>query len=159
MWRCWLFGWDFLLMLCQDSEDEMWSRFIFELLIWLQEVTLARWTQPSGPLCIWQCYCIAPMFQIGLVLNCAVFCKPQVIYQKVLDAPLDIWYQKQNRKYILLFQHISNITNMTDENLNLIPYFQCRSFEYISASLNVLIWLRPPCKSCKKLIKARQKID
>ena len=49
-------------------------------------------------------YCIAPMFQTGLVLNCAVFCKPQVIYQKVLDAPLDIWYQKQNRKYILLFQ-------------------------------------------------------
>ena len=24
-------------------------------LIWPQEVTLARWTQPSGPLCLWQC--------------------------------------------------------------------------------------------------------
>ena len=56
MWRCWLFGWDFLLMLSQDSEDEMWSRFMFELLIWLQEVTLARWTQPSSPLCLWQCF-------------------------------------------------------------------------------------------------------
>ena len=52
MWRCGLFGWDFLLMLSQDSEDEMWSRFMFEL----QEVTLARWTQPSGPLCLWQCF-------------------------------------------------------------------------------------------------------
>ena len=102
-------------------------------------------------------YCIAPMFQIGRVLNCAVFCKPQVIYQKVLDAPLDIWYQKQNRKYLLLFQLtcFKNKTNIKDENLNLIPSFQSRSFEYIS----VLIWLRPPCKSCKKLIKARQKID
>ena len=28
---------------------------MFELVIWLQEVTLARWTQPSGPLCLWQC--------------------------------------------------------------------------------------------------------
>ena len=51
-----MFGWDFLLMLSQDSEDEMWSRFMFELLTWLQEVTLARWTQPLGPLCLWQCF-------------------------------------------------------------------------------------------------------
>ena len=50
-----MFGWDFLLMLSRDSEDEMWSRFMFELLIWLQEATLARWTQSSGPLCLWQC--------------------------------------------------------------------------------------------------------
>ena len=28
---------------------------MFELLIWLQEATLARWTQSSGPLCLWQC--------------------------------------------------------------------------------------------------------
>ena len=44
-------------MLSRDSEDEMWSRFVFELAIWPQEVTLARWTQPSGPLCLWQCFC------------------------------------------------------------------------------------------------------
>ena len=25
-------------------------------MIWLQEVTLARWTKPSGPLCLWQCF-------------------------------------------------------------------------------------------------------
>ena len=43
-------------MLSRDSEDEMWSRLMFELLIWPQEVTLARWTQPSGPLCLWQCF-------------------------------------------------------------------------------------------------------
>ena len=30
----------------------MQSRFV----IWPQEVTLARWTQPSGPLCLWQCF-------------------------------------------------------------------------------------------------------
>ena len=33
----------------------MWSRFVFELAICPQEVTLVRWTQPSGPLCLWQC--------------------------------------------------------------------------------------------------------
>ena len=42
-------------MLCWDSEDEMWSGLVFELVIWPQEVALARWTQPSGPLCLWQC--------------------------------------------------------------------------------------------------------
>ena len=34
------------LMLGRDSDDEIWSRFVFELVIW---------TQPSGPLCLWQC--------------------------------------------------------------------------------------------------------
>ena len=43
-------------MLRRDSEDEMCSRFVPELVIWPQEVILARWTQPSGPLCLWQCY-------------------------------------------------------------------------------------------------------
>ena len=33
----------------------MSSRFVFELVIWPQEVTLATWTQPSGPLFLWQC--------------------------------------------------------------------------------------------------------
>ena len=39
-------------MLSRDSENKMWSRFV----IWPQEVTLARGTQPSGPLCLWQCF-------------------------------------------------------------------------------------------------------
>ena len=34
-------------MFGRDSEDETWSRFLFELVIW---------TQPSGPLCLWQCF-------------------------------------------------------------------------------------------------------
>ena len=46
-------------MLRRDSEDEMCSRFVLELVIWPQEVTLARWTQPSGPLCLWQCLYIS----------------------------------------------------------------------------------------------------
>ena len=41
-----MFGWDFEVDPCRDSEDKIWSRFLFELLIW---------TQPSGPLCLWQC--------------------------------------------------------------------------------------------------------
>ena len=44
--------WDFEV----DAWSRFWSRFMFELVIWLQEVTLARWTQPSGPLCLWQCF-------------------------------------------------------------------------------------------------------
>ena len=46
-------------MLSRDSEDEMWSRFMFELLIWPQEVTLARWTQPWGPLCLLQYFSLS----------------------------------------------------------------------------------------------------
>ena len=44
-------------MLSRDFEDEIWSRYVFELVIWPQEVTLVRRTQPSGPLCLWQCLC------------------------------------------------------------------------------------------------------
>ena len=63
-------------MLGRGSEDEMWSRFVFELAIWPQEVTLARWTQPPGPLCLWQC-----LFNWwdgrGLRHRCwAIFCFP-----------------------------------------------------------------------------------
>ena len=43
-------------MLSRDSDDENWSRFVFELVIWPQEVTLIRWTQSSGQLCLWQCF-------------------------------------------------------------------------------------------------------
>ena len=30
--------------------------YVFEPVIWPQEVTLIRWTQPSGQLCLWQCF-------------------------------------------------------------------------------------------------------
>ena len=42
---------NFKSMLGQDSEDEIWSRFVFELVIW---------TQPSGPLCLWQRFHFTP---------------------------------------------------------------------------------------------------
>ena len=40
-----------MLMFGWDSKAEIWSRFMFEL-VW----TLVGWTQPSGPLCLWQCF-------------------------------------------------------------------------------------------------------
>ena len=44
-------------MLNRDSEIEICSRFVnCDLVIWTQEVTLVRWTQSSGPLCLWQCF-------------------------------------------------------------------------------------------------------
>ena len=51
-------------MLSRDSEAEMWSRFVFELVIWPQEITFARWTQPSGPLCLWQCFILLLVFPV-----------------------------------------------------------------------------------------------
>ena len=45
LWRGWCLVELLRLMLGRDSEDEIWSRFVFELVIR---------TQPSGPLCLWQ---------------------------------------------------------------------------------------------------------
>ena len=56
------------LMLGQNSEDEICSRFVFELVIWPKQVTLVSWTQPSGPLCLWQCFISRP-----ISLFCAIF--------------------------------------------------------------------------------------
>ena len=43
-----MFGWDF--------EVDAWSRFwrwgLIKICVW----TLVSWTQPSGPLCLWQCF-------------------------------------------------------------------------------------------------------
>ena len=67
-------------MLSRDSEYKMWSRFVFELVIWPQQVTWARRTQPSGPLCLWQCFLyfllfvfIISDFVFGSVIVCYVF--------------------------------------------------------------------------------------
>ena len=47
-------------MLGRDFEDEIWSIFVLELVIWPKHVTLVSWTQPSGPMCLCQCvwYCL-----------------------------------------------------------------------------------------------------
>ena len=42
-------------MLSRDSEDEFDQDLCLNFVIWPQEVTLIRWTRPSGPLCLWQC--------------------------------------------------------------------------------------------------------
>ena len=47
LWRGWCLVEILKMMLGRDSEDEIWSRFVFELVIR---------TQPSGPLCLWQCF-------------------------------------------------------------------------------------------------------
>ena len=51
-------------MLGSDFEVNAWSRFwrwsLIKICVWTcdmtQFFTLERWTQPSGPLCLWQCY-------------------------------------------------------------------------------------------------------
>ena len=48
----------------RDSED-VWSRFVFELVIWPKEVNLVSRTQPSGPLCLWQCFILVLVLKLG----------------------------------------------------------------------------------------------
>ena len=67
-----MFGWDF--------EDEIWSRFVFELVIWPKEVTLARWTQPSGPLCLWQC-----LYSCGFKSSSSLFLTVRESFQVGLE--------------------------------------------------------------------------
>ena len=52
-------------MLSRDSEDKMWSRFV----IWHQEVTLARWTQPSGLPEISILQCISTYSDISAIVH------------------------------------------------------------------------------------------
>ena len=44
------------LLPSRDYENEIWSRFFSELVIWPKEVSLVTRTQLSGPLCLWQCF-------------------------------------------------------------------------------------------------------
>ena len=43
-------------MLSRDSDNEFDQDLCLNLLIWPQEVTLIKSTQPSGLLCLWQCF-------------------------------------------------------------------------------------------------------
>ena len=58
------------LMFCRgyEVESHVWLRFLVDvesrfwrwnsinICVWTCNMTLARWTQPSGPLCLWQCF-------------------------------------------------------------------------------------------------------
>ena len=57
------------LMLGRYSEDEIWSRFLFELVRWPKQVTFASWTQPSNLLCLWQCLFIVFLFFCFYILK------------------------------------------------------------------------------------------
>ena len=80
------------LMLGRDSEDEIWSRFVFELVIWLKKVTLVSRTQPSGPLCLWQCliaYCGGNLCVLACILH--------------MHRLWDVNSVQQNRKHVVGF--------------------------------------------------------
>ena len=91
-WRCWCLVEK--LIVSRDSEDEIWSRFVFELVIWPQEAILVRWTQASGPLCLWQCLW-NPQCPIKLA-----DIKKSAKYPIRIVGQLDLW--------ILLFQWSSS---------------------------------------------------
>ena len=76
-----MFGWYFMLMLVRDSEDELWSRFVWELVIW---------TQPWGPLCLWQ-YFIS-FIVIGNDMNVLVFFFKQIAeHLGQISNERDLW--------------------------------------------------------------------
>ena len=58
-WRCWCLVEKLIL----KSRFWRWNLIkLCEIVIWPQEVTLVRWTQPSGPLCLWQCFFILSVY-------------------------------------------------------------------------------------------------
>ena len=73
------------LVLGRDSED-VWLRFVQELVIWPKElviwpkeVTLVSRTQPSGPLCLWQCFISSLYFNFCFDFYLiSIFCVPEV---------------------------------------------------------------------------------
>ena len=86
-----MFGWNFeintwsrfwsssfmeRLMFSQDFEVDAWSRFwrwnLIKICVWTCNMTLARWTQPSGPLCLWQCF-IYKYLYIYIYYECFIY--------------------------------------------------------------------------------------
>ena len=70
-------------MLCRNSEDELWSRFVFELLIW---------TQPSGPIVPLAMFMVRLMF----VPN-TNFCHIKICHKLHIDK-CDTQWQNWNDK-------------------------------------------------------------
>ena len=92
LWRGWCLVEILKLMLGRDSEDEIWSRFVFELVIW---------TQPSGPLCLWQCFCTQSLFLLDrfsplvctLVRECLYLSLALHRYYKKVLTEKNMWSQ------------------------------------------------------------------
>ena len=74
-------AWDFEV----DSEHEIWSRVLFELLSWPKEVTLVNRTQPLGPLCLLQCLNITLAFCITSGASMAKVIMAQPCYCTITD--------------------------------------------------------------------------
>ena len=156
-----MFGWDFSLMLSRDSEDEMWSRFMFELLIWLQEATLARWTQSSGPLCLWQCLFISDGIAIVLTIL-TIFSTPiltkifgdgsvEVVAYLVLEhdicfyqgeEPEDFWANFETAEGEDQSQHMVNCLFSYCHTLKMILYVQDNFQGVTGSEANGIIQVR-----------------
>ena len=95
-------------MLGRDSSDDIWSRFVLDLVIWPEQVTLVSRTQPSGPLCLWQCFITKEDGSILLGLKSLVFesyallMDAQFIYWKLEKMHLDLKYGFAYWKYFIL---------------------------------------------------------
>ena len=114
-------------MFVWDFEDELWSRFVFELVIWPQEGTLARSTQPSGPLCLWQCFLI--MYSCICLHLVFMYFTSKVTVGCTLSVPTRL--EKTSQKNTLSFKHCPNY-----------PYPLCHfvTFKNVSQS----IWAGDP---------------
>ena len=91
-------------MLGQDSEDEIWLRFVFELVIW---------TQPSGPLCLWQCLNKGTFERNVYAINLSFALRPWITKQSFWIRFQTHW---ENAKGILRLQ---TLLSVPDENKSL----------------------------------------
>ena len=63
-----MLGWVKILNFKLSGDADVWLRFLVDaesrflrwnsikICVWTCNMTLTRWTQPSGPLCLWQCF-------------------------------------------------------------------------------------------------------
>ena len=108
-------------MIRRDYDDEMWSRFVFELVTWPQEVTLVRWTQPSGPLCLWQCLRLEPPWKSG-------WGDVSYLFVRMCMCECVLWKNWQFSSvvfiYIFMFLHIK----LLFPHISFISKFPCSNF-------------------------------
>ena len=74
----------------RDSEVEIWSNFVFELVIWPKQVTLVSWTQPLGPLCLWQCFRVSLILWWHLSLKVLLCVASNYQFMEFIDIIPDI---------------------------------------------------------------------
>ena len=132
-------------MIGRDSEDEIWSRFVFELVIR---------TQPSGPLCLWQCL----SYELLILLKQAMpgYWMPLVMFPPIQNPSISsiAWKNKPHSSSTISFQANRSLRASTSlpaitkanfcaslpENFNCCHFHVFRSFRPLEYGNSVTFW-------------------